>query len=129
LHLKQVDKALTTLEVAGADLDMVSVICTEVDGSGAPTFPRDLHLIAEADPAPTLVIVDAWLDTVPAVLSVRDPQHARQALHPWKEVATATDAAVLLLTHTNRVASASARDRYGITAERGVPPRPWRHQL
>jgi hypothetical protein len=117
LHLKQVDKALTTLEVAGADLDMVSVICTEVDGSGAPTFPRDLHLIAEADPAPTLVIVDAWLDTVPAVLSVRDPQHARQALHPWKEVATATDAAVLLLTHTNRVASASARDRYGITAE------------
>ena len=66
------------LEVAGADLAMMWVICIEDDGSGAPTFPRDLHLIADAKPAPALVIVDAWLDTVPAVLSVRDPQQARQ---------------------------------------------------
>jgi hypothetical protein len=105
------------LEVAGADLAMVLVICTEDDGSGAPTFPRDLPLIAEADPAPAFVVVDAWLDTVPAGLSVRDPQQARQALHPWKEIATTTDAAVLLLCHTNRVASANARDRYGATGE------------
>lgn len=105
------------LEVAGADLAMVHVICTEEDGSGAPIFPRDLFLIAEADPAPALVVVDAWLDTVPAMLSVRDPQQARQALHPWKELANATDAAVLLLCHTNRVASANARDRYGATGE------------
>lgn len=105
------------LEVAGADLVMAQVICTEDDGSGAPIFPRDLFLIAEADPAPALVVVDAWLDTVPPMLSVRDPQQARQALHPWKEVATVTDAAVLLLCHTNRVASANARDRYGATGE------------
>lgn len=105
------------LEVAGADLTNMSVICTEDDGSGAPVFPRDLHLIADADPAPVLVVVDAWLDTVPPGLSVRDPQHARQALHPWRELATATDAAVLLLTHTNRVASVNARDRYGATGE------------
>jgi Bifunctional DNA primase/polymerase, N-terminal/AAA domain len=105
------------LEVAGADLAMVQVICTEDDGSGAPVFPRDLFLIDEADPAPALVVVDAWLDTVPAGLSVRDPQQARQALHPWKEVATTSDAAVLLLCHTNRVESANARDRYGATAE------------
>ena len=101
------------LEVAGADLEMVQVICTEEDGSGAPVFPRDLFLIREADPAPALIVVDAWLDTVSAGLSVRDPQQARQALHPWKEVATATSAAVLLLTHTNRVTSPNARDRYG----------------
>ncbi|MGH3556637.1 MAG: AAA family ATPase [Mycobacterium sp.] len=105
------------LEVAGADLAMVQVICTEDDGSGAPIFPRDLWLIAEADPAPAMVVVDAWLDTVPAMLSVRDPQQARQALHPWKEIANTTDAAVLLLCHTNRVASANARDRYGATGE------------
>lgn len=105
------------LEVAGADLANISVICTEDDGSGAPVFPRDLHLIADAAPAPALVVVDAWLDTVPPGLSVRDPQHARQALHPWREIATATDAAVLLLTHTNRVASMNARDRYGATGE------------
>jgi hypothetical protein len=65
---------------------------------------------------PTLVIVDAWLDTVPAAYSVRDPQQARLALHQWKELATYTDAAVTLICHTNRLATASARDRYGATA-------------
>ncbi len=96
---------------------MVRVICTEDDGSGSPVFPRDLFLIAEADPTPALIVVDAWLDTVPAGLSVRDPQQARQALHPFKEIATITDAAVLLLCHTNRVATPNARDRYGATGE------------
>lgn len=105
------------LEVAEADLSRIQVICTEDDGSGAPTFPRDLYLIEYAEPVPALVVVDAWLDTVPPGLSVRDPQQARQALHPWRELATVTDAAVLLLCHTNRVASANARDRYGATGE------------
>lgn len=106
---------LPRLIVAGADLDLITVICTERDGSGAPVFPRDIALVAESNPV--LVIVDAWLDTVPSALSVRDPQQARQALHPWREVATQTGAAVLLLTHTNRVASGNPRDRYGGTAE------------
>lgn len=105
------------LEVAGADLDMIQVICIEDDGSGAPVFPRDLDLIRDADPKPALVVVDAWLDTVAAALSVRDPQQARLALHPWKDLATAADAAVWLLCHTNRVATANARDRYGATGE------------
>ncbi|MEX1210874.1 MAG: AAA family ATPase, partial [Candidatus Nanopelagicales bacterium] len=108
---------LPRLQVAGADIAMIDVICTEDDGSGAPVFPRDCHLIVNADPAPVLVVVDAWLDTVPPSLSVRDPQQARQALHPWKEVATITEAAILLLTHTNRVTSISARDKYGATGE------------
>ena len=111
------DTVLPRLEVAGADLGMVQVICTEEDGSGSPIFPRDLFLIAEADPPPALIVVDAWLDTVPAALSVRDPQQARQALHPFKEIATVADAAVLLLCHTNRVSTANARDRYGATGE------------
>jgi hypothetical protein len=50
-------------------------------------------------------------------MSVRDPQQARLALHPWKELATTTDAAVLLIVHTNRVVSPNARDRYGTTIE------------
>jgi 5S rRNA maturation endonuclease (ribonuclease M5) len=111
------DTVLPRLQVAGADLNMIRVICTEEDGSGSPVFPRDVFLIAEADPKAALIVVDAWLDTVSAGLSVRDPQQARQALHPFKEVATKTDAAVLLLCHTNRVTSASARDRYGATGE------------
>ncbi len=105
------------LEAAHADLKHVSVICTEPDGSGAPTFPRDVPLIGQADPTPALVVVDAWLDTVPPGLKIRDPQDARKALHPFKEVAQTSDAAVLLITHTNRDKSADARDRYGITSE------------
>lgn len=108
---------LPRLEVAGADLDLVHVICTDTDGSGAPTFPRDIDVLAAAEVTPALVVVDAWLDTVPAGLQVRDPQQARQALHPWREYAASTRAAVLLLTHTNRVATANARDKYGITSE------------
>lgn len=111
------DTVLPRCEVAGVDLNYVMVICAEDDGSGAPVFPRDLHLVVDADPRPALVVVDAWLDTVAAGLSVKDPQQARRALHPWKEVATVTDAAVLLLTHTNRVDSGNARDKYGATGE------------
>lgn len=108
------------LEVAGADLDRVFVICTDSDGSGAPTFPRDMYLIDGDErlvSTPGLIVVDAWLDTVPGSMSVRDPQQARAALHPWKEAATKTGAAVLLLAHTNRVATGNARDKYGATAE------------
>ena len=110
------DTVRPRLEVAKADLAMIEVICTESDGSGSPIFPRDMHLLG-ADPKPVLVVADAWLDTVTSTLTVRDPQQARQALHPWKEVATITDAAVMLICHTNRVATPSARDRYGITGE------------
>lgn len=108
---------LPRLIVAGADLDMIRVICTEDDGSGAPLFPRDIHLIHGMETTPALLVVDAWLDTVPAALVVRDPQGARQALHPWRELATKTGAAVMLLTHTNRVPTGNVRDRYGATSE------------
>lgn len=111
------DTVLPRCEVAGVDLDYLSVICTEDDGSGAPAFPNDMHLIYDSGLDPALILVDAWLDTVPSGLSVKDPQQARRALHPWKEVATVTDAAVLLLTHTNRVDSGNARDKYGATGE------------
>ncbi|WP_460355820.1 AAA family ATPase [Mycobacterium sp. ZZG] len=105
------------LEVAGVDLDYVHVVCVDEDGSGAPVFPRDIDVLVDSDVTPALVVVDAWLDTVPSGLQVRDPQQARQALHPWREFAASTRAAVLLLTHTNRVATANPRDKYGITSE------------
>lgn len=105
------------LEVAGANIDYVHVICVEPDGSGAPTFPAHMEVLYGAAITPALVIMDAWLDTTPAGLQVRDPQQARQALHPWKEYTASTRAAAVLLTHTNRVATANARDKYGITSE------------
>lgn len=105
------------LQTAGADLHRVHVFAAEKDGSGSPMLPDHLDILVGSEIKPALMVVDAWLDTVPPSLSVKDPQHARQALHPMKEYATATGAAVLLLTHTNRVATANARDKYGATAE------------
>jgi hypothetical protein len=102
------------LEVVGADLDRIEVVCVEKDGSGTPIFPLHMDLI-RGDPKPDLVVVDCWLDTVPAGLSVRDAQEARRALHPWRDIATETDAAIWLLAHSNRVAVGNIRDRYGAT--------------
>ena len=68
-------------------------------------------------PVPYLIVVDAWADTVEGHLSIKDGQHARQALHPWKEIATKLRAAVLLVTHTNRATGASIRERYALTSE------------
>ena len=104
------------LEVANADLDRIHVICTQDDGTGSPTFPDDMHIILNADPTPALVVCDAWLDTVPGNLQIRDAQQSRQALHPWKEAAGATGAPMLLLAHTNRLGTANIRDKYGASA-------------
>lgn len=110
------DAVLPRLQVAGANLDNVQVLCTQDDGSGSPTFPDDMHLILESDPPPALVVCDAWLDTVPGRISVKDPQQSRQALHPWKEAAGKTQASMMLLTHSNRLETANIRDRYGASA-------------
>ncbi|MGV0717859.1 AAA family ATPase [Mycolicibacterium sp. XJ662] len=106
---------LPRLEVAGADLDMVRVICSEADGSGAPVFPRDFDLIREMDPKPALIVVDSWLDTLAMDMVVRDSQSAARALAPWTDLATKTDAGIILLTPTNRLATGDVRERYGAT--------------
>lgn len=108
---------------AGADLDHIRVLCEEDDGSGSPTFPHDLvHVYAEAEQASSegqpldLIVVDGWLDTVDSRLSVKDPQQARQALHPWHEVCAYTGAAALLIAHTNRLDTDNVRDLVGATS-------------
>lgn len=105
------------LEVAGANLRYIDVIACERDGSGAPVFPSDDMALLYQEPIPALIVVDAWLDTVAGSLNVQMPQDARKALHPWKDVAVQLDAAVLLMTHTNRDTGTSARNKYGITGE------------
>ena len=106
------------LELAGADLSMIRVFCADADGSGSPTMPGPhMDILLQSPETPALVVVDAWADTLPASLSVKDPQQARRALHPWKDYATRTGAAVLLSGHTNRVSTSNARDAYGLTGE------------
>ena len=107
----------TRLEVAGADFTRLIVIAEDDDGSGSPIFPRDMHLVIAAAQTKdiALVVCDAWLDTVAGNMQVKDPQQARAALHPWKEAATTTGAAVLLLAHSNRSDVGNLRDRVGAT--------------
>lgn len=106
------------LEVAGADLNYVRVIATHEDGTGAGTFSEyTQHLIDSMEEKPALIVADPWLDTVPGAFNVKDGQHAKRAIRPWRELAVKHNAGVLLVAHTNRMSSASARDKYGATAE------------
>lgn len=102
-------------EAAGVDLDHVYVICESKDGSGSPEFPKDMRPVY--DSGASLVLVDAFADTVEARFMLKDGQQARKALHPWKEYASKTGAAVLLLTHTNRTDTRSTRNAWGYSAE------------
>lgn len=113
------------LQVAGADLSRVLVYSHDDDGTGSPTFGNttkdgaflDLDgWLHNDDVNPSLLVVDAWLDTVQGNLNVRDTQQARQALHPWKTIAARHDLAVVLLTHTNRIDTGDTRTKMGATA-------------
>src|SRR5271168_4975346 len=103
------------LEVADADLDRVHVLCADNDGTGTPTFPDDMSALEGIGITPSLVVVDAWIDTVPGGLQVKDAQKARRAVGPWKDYAAKTGAAVLLVTHTNRQESQDIRNTYGLS--------------
>jgi hypothetical protein len=103
------------LEAAGADLERVHMLCSEADGTG-PATSADLHVLRGSDIRPVLVVADAWVDTVPGGLNIKDSQQCREAIKPWKDYAADVAAAVLLVTHTNRLASGSPRDTYGLSA-------------
>ena len=109
------EDVLPRLTVVKADLSRIKVICTDPDGTGSPIFPDSMELITNAEPRPPVVVIDAWLDTVPGNLSVKDTQQARAALAPWKDAATRTGAAIILLTHPNRLSTGNMRDKYGAT--------------
>ncbi len=64
---------------------------------------------------PSFVVVDAWIDTVPGGLPVKDTQKARGAVAPWKSYAADTNAAVLLVAHTNRGDRDNLRNTYGLS--------------
>lgn len=103
------------LEVAGADLRRIHVLCADDDGTGTPTFPDDMPALRSMGVAPGIVAVDAWIDTVPGGLQVKNPQRAREAVAPWREYAAETGAAVLLVAHTNRLESQDIRNTYGLS--------------
>jgi hypothetical protein len=102
------------LEVAGADLSRLYLLSAENDGTG-PGTTTDIAVLNERGIKPSLVVLDAWIDTVAGALNVKDPQKCRIAVKPWKDYAASTGAAVLLVTHTNRLDTGSSRDTYGLS--------------
>jgi nicotinamidase-related amidase len=103
------------LEVAEADLDRVHVLCADDDGTGIPNADEAIVALQRDGIRPSLLVVDAWIDTVPGGLQVKDPQKARQAVTPWKEYAAQTEAAGLLVAHTNRLETPDIRNTYGLS--------------
>jgi len=103
------------LEVVSADLHRIHVLCADNDGTGTPIFPGDMPALHSMRTTPSLVVVDAWIDTVPGGLQVKNPQKAREAVTPWKNYAAETGAAVLLVAHTNRLESQEIRNTYGLS--------------
>lgn len=102
------------LEVAGADLSRLYVLSAENDGTG-PGTTKDIDVLKARDIKPGFIVLDAWIDTVPGGLNVKDPQQCRRAVKPWKDYAADTGAAVLLVTHTNRLDTGASRDTYGLS--------------
>jgi hypothetical protein len=103
------------LEVVEADLNNIHMLYRESDGSGPPSCPEDLDLLWDSPLCPALVVVDAWVDTVRSGLQLKEPQKARNAIAPWKKYAAETNAAVLLVTHTNRGDRDNLRNTYGLS--------------
>ncbi|MDV7196904.1 AAA family ATPase [Rhodococcus kroppenstedtii] len=108
------DTVLPRLVVAGVDLDRLTVVSVDADGEGTPVLPDDLDVLPTNS---DLLVVDEWLTTVPSGKSVKDAQVARALLVPIKDWAERTGTAVVLVSHTNRVATGSSRDAYANTSE------------
>lgn len=102
------------LEAAGADLSRLFVLSAERDGTG-PATALDIDVLKSQEIKPALIVLDAWIDTVPGGINVKDPQQCRAAVKPWKDYAADVGAAVLLVTHTNRLGTGSSRDTYGLS--------------
>lgn len=102
------------LELAGADISRLYLLAEERDGTG-PGSSKDIAVLLQGEIRPALVVLDAWVDTVPGGLNVKDPQQCRNALKPWKNYAAEVGAALLLVTHTNRLDTGSSRDTYGLS--------------
>jgi len=106
------------LEAAGADLTRCHLMVRDIETmTGVPIIPGQSDEVAQIieDTGAGLVIIDPWLSVVPSGLQVKDTQQARQALDPVTKLARRTGATFLLVTHTNRLVSDSARSMYGAT--------------
>ncbi|WP_032407827.1 AAA family ATPase [Rhodococcoides fascians] len=45
------------LEIVGADLNRITVVCADADGSGASVLPRDMHVLTASTIRPALIVI------------------------------------------------------------------------
>lgn len=112
------------LDIAGCDFERVHWFAFDKAATDSPTFPAhidvlasELNKIEDKGREIGLIILDAWVDTLPSGLQLKDPAKARLALNPWKKIAKSFNTAVLIISHTNRLNSKNSRDNYGLTGE------------
>lgn len=74
------------------------------------------HPNTELDMLPddvSLIVIDAFLDTINGNAEISKPAVCRQVFKPWKQFARRRDCAVLTITHTNRDRSNGTRGALG----------------
>jgi putative DNA primase/helicase len=105
------------LEVAGADLERVAVIDHVADPDGPRPFalPGDLPQLelAIVEHGAVLVVVDPLMAFLGADVKSHQDQDVRRALHPLKELAERTGAAIVVVRHLNKSGGAEAIYRGG----------------
>jgi hypothetical protein len=105
------------LELAGADLSQVTVVeHVLVGGKSAPVeLPGDMELLEAIvrDLRAALVTIDPLMAFLAGGVNAHRDQDVRRALHPVKELAEVTGAAILVVRHLNKTSGASAVYRGG----------------
>jgi len=105
------------LEAAGADLDRVFIFEHVLDGgeSRPPELPRDLPLVHAKiqELNAQLVTVDPLMAFLGADIRTGIDHHVRRALHPARDIAEQTRAALLVARHLNKGGDSGALYRGG----------------
>lgn len=102
------------LRAAGADLSRVHFF-TRKGAPGMPYLPEELSELRDlaGSLGVSLIVIDPWLSVVSPKKKVRDSQEARQVFDELALVVKELGVGCLLVGHTNRSESGSARNRYG----------------
>jgi len=112
------DTIAPRLELAGADLDLVTVIehLELPDGKPVPLeLPTDLDQLEAVvrDLGARLVTIDPLVAYLAGSVNANRDQDVRRALHPVRDMAERTGAAILLVRHLRKAATDSAVQRGG----------------
>lgn len=109
------------LKAMGCDFENLSLFFDDIDGMSyprlGPNVIKDIFEDSECYGDPALIIVDNFIDTLPANVQQSNPEQLRSVLRQWREIAKRLNAAVLCLHHTNRSGSGNSRDQWAGSSE------------